>query len=148
MKSRSIFSLAAAGMLSLFSVQAANAVQVEEHSTWVAMSNPTVQAEVDKSGKTTVVFVIDQNNCNACGSMLQQLIYAEADYPNISIRTGTPEEWGIPAELLPFALVLAPKCGVTKRLPNYAPQSAEAIAYLMAHINDGGAMQPVTRTCK
>ncbi len=104
---------------------------------------------MNKSGKTTVVFVIDQNQCStSCGYMIQQLIYAQSDYPNVKIQTGTPEEWGIPKELLPFALVAVPQCGIVKRLPNYTPATAEAIAYLMKHLDDGAAMQPVTRTCK
>jgi hypothetical protein len=146
MKNRSIISIVAACMLALFSMQA-NAAQVEEHSSWDASAPAAVQAEVDKSGKQTVVIITDQNDCPQCGRMMQQFIYAQGDYPNIKFIGGTPEEWSIAKELLPFIAVVTPNCGVTKRMPNYIPGNEKAIAYLVEHINDGAAAQPVTRTC-
>jgi hypothetical protein len=138
--------LALAAMLGVFGLDA-NAAQVEEHSTWTSVAPANVQDAVDKSGKPQVVIVVDQNDCTACGTMLQQFIYAAGDYPGLKFSTGTPTEWGIPKELLPFVLVVTPHCGVTRRVPNYTPTSPEAIAYLVEHINDGAAMQPITRTC-
>ena len=148
MKCKILVSLAAACMLGLSGMHA-NAAQVEEHSTWQSDVPSAFQDAVNKSGKTTVVFVIDQTDCSTpCGRMIQQLIYATGDYPNVKIETGTPEQWGIAKELLPFALVVVPQCGIVKRLPNYTPTTPEAIAYLMKHLTDGAAMQPLTRTCK
>lgn len=147
MKNRTIISIVAACMLGLFSVQA-NAAQVEEVSSFETSAPAAVQDKVNQSGKQTIVIITDQNDCPQCGRMLQQFIYAQADYPNIGFMGGTPEEWGIAKELLPFIVVVTPNCGVTKRMPNYIPATDKAIAYLVEHINDGAAAQPVTRTCK
>jgi hypothetical protein len=147
MKSINVISIVAACMLGLFSVQA-NAAQVEEHSSWDASAPAAVQDTVNKSGKQTVVIITDQNDCPQCGRMMQQFIYAQGDYPNIGFIGGTPEQWNVPKELLPYIAVVTPNCGVTKRMPNYTPATPEAIAYLVKHINDGAAAQPVTRVCK
>lgn len=146
MKSK-IAILLAACMLG-FSSMHAGATQVEENSKWESEAPQEFQKSVVKDGKTTVVFVLAQNDCSSCGRMIQQLIYAQADYPNVKITTGTPNDWGIPKELLPFALVLTPQCGIIKRLPNYTPTTPEAIKYLMENLESGGSMQEVTRTCK
>ncbi len=146
MKNRFI-ALAAACMFG-FSSMLANAAQVEEHSSWNASAPAAVQDAVDKSGKQTVVIITDQDDCPQCGQMMQQFIYAQGDYPKIKFISGTPEEWNVPKELLPYIAVVTPNCGVTKRMPNYIPATKEAIAYLVQHINDGAAEQPVTRTCK
>ena len=127
---------------------AANAAQVDEQSTWVSNEAPSIQAEVDRSGKQTIIFVIDQNDCPTCGRLLQELIYAQGRHQNVEFRTDTPEELGIPKALLPYVLVITPKCGITRRMPNYSPSNAEAIDFLVKHINNGAALQPVTRTCK
>ncbi|MCC7532073.1 MAG: hypothetical protein IT342_26455 [Candidatus Melainabacteria bacterium] len=147
MKNKTTISMLAACMLGLFAVQA-NAAQVEEHSSWDASAPAAVQDRVNKSGKQTIVIVTDQNDCPQCGRMMQQFIYAQGDYPNIGFIGGTPEEWNVPKELLPYIVVVTPNCGVTKRMPNYIPANEKAIAYLVQHINDGAAEQPVTRTCK
>lgn len=147
MKNRSLVLLAAVCMLSLLSMQA-SAAQIDEQSSWDATAPAAVQATVDKSGKQTVVIITDQNDCPQCGRMMQQFIYAQGDYPKIGFIGGTPEEWNVPKELLPYIIVVTPNCGVTKRMPNYIPANEKAIAYLVEHINDGAAAQPVTRTCK
>jgi hypothetical protein len=126
----------------------AGATQIEEFSKWESEAPPEFQKSVVKEGKTTVVFVLDQNGCSSCGRMIQQLLYAQADYPNVNIATATAGDWGIPKELLPFALVLTPQCGIIKRLPNYMPSTPEAFKYLMENLESGGSMQKVTRTCK
>lgn len=151
MKSK-LLAFAAACLLTqcLFGI-AANAAQVEEHSTWVSNEAPAIKAltdDVDRSGKQSVVFVIDQNDCPACGRLLQELIYAQGRHRDVEFRTGTPAEFGIPKTLLPYVLVATPQCGITRIMPNYAPSNAEAIDFMMKHINDGAALQPTTRTCK
>lgn len=147
MKRNAIIALASACLLGLFSAPAP-AAQVEEHSSYDSFAPQAFQDAVNKSGKTTVVIVVDQMDCPNCGQMLQQFIYAQSDYPNVVFKTGTSAEWGIPKELLPFILVVTPNCGVTKRMPNYTPANETAIKYLVDHIADGAATQPVTRTCQ
>ncbi len=147
MKHKSVIAVAVACMLSLFSMQAL-AAQVEEHSSWDASAPAAVQDKVNKSGMQTVVIISDQDNCPQCGRLMQELIYAQGDYPHIGFIGGTPEEWNVPKELLPYIVVVTPNCGVTKRMANYIPANEKAIAYLVKHINDGAAEQPITRTCK
>lgn len=142
-----LLALAAACLLFQTAGVAANAAQVEESSTWASNEAPAIQAEVDRSGKQTIVFVIDQNDCSTCGRMLQELIYAQGRHPNVEFRTGTPEDFGIPKALLPYALVVTPKCGITRRMPNYIPSNAEAIDFMVKNVNNGAALQPVSRTC-
>ncbi len=147
MKRNAMLSLAAACLLGLFSAQA-SAAQIEENSSYDSFAPDAVQDAVNKSGKTTVYIITDHNNCSAaCGQMLQQFIYAQSDYPNIAFKGGTAEGWGIPKELLPFALVIAPNCGVIRRMPNFTPATDVAIKYFIDHLSEGAAMQPVTRTC-
>lgn len=139
----------AAGLFICLAGFSASAATVEEQSSYDSFPPQAVTDAVDKSGKQTVYIILDQNKCSTtCGQMLQQFIYAQGDYPNIAFKSGTPEEWGIPKELLPFILVVTPKCGVTRRMANYTPATPEAIAYLVSHLNDNAAMAPVTRTCQ
>lgn len=148
MKTSLINAIALASAL-VFSTSAFAGV-VEERSSWDAeMPNPNAPATKHiASDKPTLIFLIPSDCSTACGRMVQQLIYAEVDHPEVKLATGDAKDWEIPAALLPFVIVIEPKCGIVKRLPNFVAQSKEAIDYVINHATDGGAMQPVTRICK
>jgi hypothetical protein len=121
----------------------AKAAKVDESSTMEINGPSAVLRQVDQWGKPLVVLV-----CNDCAGIAALFTQEAAKHPELVFRTGTPTDWGIPTELLPFVVVVTPKCGITRRMVNYSPTTIEAVDFFIKHFSDGEAFQTVTRTCQ